>query len=139
MVVVKSLDYKMRQLRGISVKHKFTQKQWEKKLGESGGYCAECGAYVGIKKLTLDHQPHLSDVEDGFIYTIDNVRPICRPCNQAAGSKMKRTATQRDFKRLNLVVPLAEYKKLQKLKVQLGGITNSEVVKLLISEYEARK
>ena len=36
--------------------------------------------------LSLDHNPPISKAPIGFIYTIDNVQPMCKSCNSSKGA-----------------------------------------------------
>ena len=44
--------------------------------------------YIGIDKLTLDHIHPLSKAEEGRIYTIDDIQPLCLSCNQSKGGRL---------------------------------------------------
>ena len=65
------------------VRHVFTDAEWLNKLKLSKGICPMCGENVGILNLTLDHIYPISKAEDGRIYTIDDVQPLCKPCNSS--------------------------------------------------------
>ncbi len=68
--------------------HIFTKQEWEQKLRESSGICPDCNLYIGIDKLTLDHIHPLSKAEEGRIYTIDDIQPLCLSCNQSKGGRL---------------------------------------------------
>ena len=69
-----------------SVYHDFTYKQWINKVSLTKGYCPKCKKFIGINKLTLDHIFPLSKAPIGLLYTINDVRPICKPCNSRKGN-----------------------------------------------------
>jgi hypothetical protein len=59
----------------------FTENEWVAKKNATNGICPSCNTFVGIEKLTLDHIFPVSKAEEGRIYTIDDVQPLCKPCN----------------------------------------------------------
>jgi hypothetical protein len=64
--------------------HGFSIDDWLKKLNETEGFCIGYKRekhYVGIKKLTMDHNPSISLALDGYIYKIEDVTPLCFSCN----------------------------------------------------------
>lgn len=67
------------------VKTSFTPKEWKEKIELTKGFCPHCHKDVGIKNLTLHHYPPLCKVEEGFVYTISDVFPLCRTCNSIFG------------------------------------------------------
>jgi hypothetical protein len=73
--------------------HNFSYEQWMKKIKQTAGICPRCGKYVGmswgIDAMTLDHNPPVSKVPKGFIYTIDMVRPLCWSCNSSKCNKIE--------------------------------------------------
>lgn len=74
--------------------HSFTLKEWKEKISKTKGICPKCKEDVGILKLTMDHNPPLSKVPKGFVYTINEVKPLCKSCNSKKYNKMDRnTAT----------------------------------------------
>ena len=68
--------------------HNFTMEEWKLKLKETKGFCPICNKFFEIIKLTLDHNPPLSKVPKGFIYTINEVEPICSSCNSRKSNKL---------------------------------------------------
>ena len=70
-----------RQLKNKNIIHAFTIEEWVEKKGETNGICPFCKTFVGIEKLTLDHIFPVSKAEEGRIYTIDDVQPLCNSCN----------------------------------------------------------
>jgi len=77
-----------RKVRKRNVIENFTNKQWDNKLKSTKGFCPNCNKNIGINKLTLDHTPPISKVTVGFIYTIDDVSPLCRVCNSRKSNKI---------------------------------------------------
>lgn len=73
-------------LKGIF--HDFNDKQWIILKKSVNGYCLSCTGFVGENNLTLDHIIPISRVSKGFVYTIHDVRPICRSCNSSKGNKL---------------------------------------------------
>lgn len=63
--------------------HNFTYDEWLDKLEKTNGYCPNCGKFVGIYALTLDHIIPINSVPVGTIYTIDDVEPLCLSCNSS--------------------------------------------------------
>ena len=64
--------------------HDFTEEEWNKKVINTKGICPVCNRpYEDGFGLTLDHEPPISKVPDGFVYTIDNVSPMCKSCNSS--------------------------------------------------------
>jgi len=76
--------------------HNFTYEEWIDKLKETNGYCPECGKYVGIDSLTLDHIVPISSVPVGTIYTIGDVQPLCKSCNSKKHDKVIVTEIEMD-------------------------------------------
>lgn len=65
----------------------FTNEQWLKKLEKSNGICPTCKKFVGMGRLTIDHTPPISKIQEGFIYTIKNISPLCASCNSKKNNK----------------------------------------------------
>ena len=70
----------VRQHGGIPV---CTIEQWQAKLAEYGGKCAECGS---VKNITRDHIVPLSR---GGTDDIANIQPLCRGCNTRKANRMR--------------------------------------------------
>lgn len=73
-----------RRARKNNIVHDFTQEEWRAKLKATNGICPGYNKeshYVGIKNLTLDHNPPINRVTKGFIYTINDIGPFCKSCN----------------------------------------------------------
>ena len=68
--------------------HHFTKKDWDNKVKETKGFCPECGNFVGIKKLTIDHIYPISKAPAGTVYGINDVQAICRSCNSSKADKI---------------------------------------------------
>ena len=66
------------------VKHSFTYHDWQNKLKQYKGICPDCKKK---KSLTMHHSPAISKAPLGFIYTIDDVTPLCLSCNDKRGTK----------------------------------------------------
>lgn len=69
------------------IKHNFSILEWFLKKYHTHGFCPNCDKYVGLTKLTLDHIIPLSKVSVGFVYTINDVQPLCFSCNSAKKDK----------------------------------------------------
>lgn len=67
--------------------HLYTHQEWQIKLKNTLGICPNCDKYKGINNLTLDHIIPLSKAPYGFIYTINDVQPLCLSCNSSKGNK----------------------------------------------------
>lgn len=62
--------------------HSFSLNEWKEKLFNTDGFCPSCNNYFGINKLTLDHIVPISKAPKGFIYTINDIQPLCFKCNR---------------------------------------------------------
>jgi len=71
-----------------NVIHSFTQEEWNNKLNTTKGICPMCKNDLGIENLTLDHIFPISKADEGRIYTIDDVQPICIRCNTKKNDKV---------------------------------------------------
>lgn len=71
------------------VVHSYTKEQWEAKVLSVNGICPVCKQPFdsGLRMLTLDHTPPISKAPIGFVYTIDNVSPMCASCNSKKRDK----------------------------------------------------
>jgi len=65
----------------------FTMEEWFRKVDKTLGICHSCNKFVGKEKLTIDHNPPLSKVPKGFVYTINDVNPLCKSCNSKKSNK----------------------------------------------------
>ena len=77
-----------RRARKNNASHSFTLKEWKEKISKTKGVCPICNKNVGILKLTMDHNPPLSKIPRGFVYTIHEVEPLCKSCNSKKYNKM---------------------------------------------------
>jgi hypothetical protein len=71
--------------------HDFTIQEWNDKLEKTNGICPGFGRephFVGIDKLTTDHNPPINKAPKGFIYTINDVNPLCGSCNSRKRDKV---------------------------------------------------
>ena len=78
-------NWHSRRLKKLQLIEDFSNKEWLAKLATTKGFCPKCNIYVGIHKLTLDHIIPISRVPVGFVYTIDEVQPLCLRCNCKKG------------------------------------------------------
>lgn len=63
---------------------KYNRAQVLKKIEDTQGYCPICKVQFTRERkhwITLDHNPPLSLVPKGFVYTIDKIEIICQSCN----------------------------------------------------------
>jgi len=74
-------NWHTRRLRKLDLIEDYSNKEWLEKLAATKGFCPGCGNYVGIAKLTLDHIIPISKAPKSFVYTIDDVQPLCKSCN----------------------------------------------------------
>jgi len=72
-----------------SLIHDYTKEEWELKIKRTNGICPKCGKEVGIYELTLDHIIPISKAPRGFTYTINDVQPLCKPCNSKKQDKLE--------------------------------------------------
>lgn len=69
-------------LKKLSLSENFTADEWKEKVDETGGMCARCGkTYEEGSGLTINHTPDMSKAPKGFVYSIDDVEPMCHSCN----------------------------------------------------------
>lgn len=83
--VLNRIRRQRRRAKLLKVTHDFTYDEWLLKLRESNGVCQICNEYVGEDNLTLDHIYPLSKAEEGTVYTINDVQPLCQSCNCSKG------------------------------------------------------
>lgn len=82
---------KSRRAREKQVYHNFSLKEWNKKLLSTDGICLKCNKNIGIDNLTLDHIVPISKAPKRFIYTINDIQPLCFQCNRIKNNKMEVT------------------------------------------------
>lgn len=63
----------------------FNRNDAEKLLKNCNGICPSCGK---AGEITLDHILPISKAPDWHIYTLDDVQPLCRPCNSRKRDKI---------------------------------------------------
>lgn len=82
-----------RRLKIKRVIHSFTEEEFELKIKQTNGICPICKNPFDDKKrksmISMDHIIPISKVEDGFVYDIKKVRPICVSCNSVRKNKME--------------------------------------------------
>lgn len=61
----------------------YTTEEWIKLRDSTGGVCPCCKTYVGVEKLSLDHI--IPVAKKGSSY-IENIQPLCKPCNSKKGT-----------------------------------------------------
>ena len=66
----------------------FTRNEWFEKVYNSGNICFICKKHFDIEHLEIDHIIPISKAHIGFIYTINDVQPLCRSCNAKKYNKM---------------------------------------------------
>ena len=64
----------------------FTQDEWYKVKQTYKNTCLSCGRKEPDVKLTADH---VKPITRGGANTIDNIQPLCQPCNSSKGTKTK--------------------------------------------------
>ena len=69
-------------LRAARSKGTHTADQWQHLVDELGGRCAKCGGYGSSVALQKDH---ITPIYQGGSDGIDNLQPLCTPCNAAKG------------------------------------------------------
>jgi 5-methylcytosine-specific restriction endonuclease McrA len=84
----------MRRMFEDSIIEAYTESEWQNKLLETNGICPCCDKYIGIDKLTRDHNPAVSKANELYkqtgnktIYTINDMIPLCKSCNSSKGNR----------------------------------------------------
>lgn len=70
----------------------FTTKEWSDKLDNTWGICPGYKIvphFVGKNKLELDHIYPIGLAKEGYVYTIDDIQPLCKKCNTKKGVKLQ--------------------------------------------------
>ncbi len=81
-MIVSKVKYNLRNNENkYGISHGFKMEDWLKKLIATKGICPECDKDYGIENLTIDHILPLSLASKNFVYSIDDVRPVCMSCN----------------------------------------------------------
>jgi hypothetical protein len=89
-----------------NIKHNFTLEEWKQKIELTKGICPICFKPFKLIKedrgrcLTMNHEPALDLVEEGHIYTINDVTPMCLSCNSKIKNKLFKTDF---FKVINII------------------------------------
>ena len=86
--IFKRLSNLRRYLRKKGIKENFTKEEWLNKIKKTGGICPSCKKFVGRFGLELDHIIPLSKAPKKFIYTINDIQPLCKSCNTSKGNKL---------------------------------------------------
>lgn len=63
---------------------KILKSEWNKLKEQYDYKCLSCLTHESVKKLTIDH---IVAISKGGSNTIDNIQPLCLPCNMAKGVK----------------------------------------------------
>jgi len=63
----------------------FSVQEWQDLVKQTGGVCLCCGLSENVKALTIDH---VVPLYHGGSNDIDNLQPLCRPCNSSKGTKI---------------------------------------------------
>jgi 5-methylcytosine-specific restriction endonuclease McrA len=87
----------------------YTLKEWDDKVNNTQGICPMCKKDVGIEKLHLDHILPISKAPSGFVYTIDDVQPLCPSCNPSKGSRLMKEYYKEYYQREDVKVKLKIY------------------------------
>jgi len=66
----------------------FSGLEWFLKVYKTHGFCPICDKHIGVDNLTLDHIIPISKAPNEFIYTINDVQPLCKSCNSRKNNKM---------------------------------------------------
>ena len=77
-----------RRMKKKKLRENFTTQEWRDKLTSTKGMCKACNKYVGEEHLTLDHILPISIAPTDFIYTINDIQPLCGPCNSGKGDRV---------------------------------------------------
>lgn len=78
-----------RRIKFINLIESYTYIEWNTKLDKTNGICPKCNIFVGKNKLTIDHIIPISKAPEGFIYTINDIQPLCHSCNSKKGDKIE--------------------------------------------------
>ena len=81
-------NVRKRRARENNIIEDFSNAEWLQALKNTFGICPCCNKYVGIAHLTLDHVTPISKAEQGKVYTIKDVQPLCRSCNSKKKDKI---------------------------------------------------
>ena len=79
-----------RYLKKRELKENFTLTQWKEKIKQTKGICSNCKKpYIHCHPFvpTIDHTPPISKAPKGYVYTINEVNPLCGKCNSTKNDK----------------------------------------------------
>lgn len=96
---IKNINRK-RRIKKAGLKHVFTKEEWDEKVEATNGVCSFCNQHIGYENMTLDHILPISKAPEGFIYSIEDIQPMCRPCNSSKNNKI--TLENKQIKITNL-------------------------------------
>lgn len=82
-----------RRERKLGVREEYTKQEYLELLNQTNGICPICKEpflknHLNIHEPTVDHILPLSKVPKGFVYTIKDLRIICRGCNSKKGNRV---------------------------------------------------
>jgi hypothetical protein len=92
--------------------HSFSIKEWKQKCKSCDGFCPYCNKAFDnyLHKLTMDHIISLSKASEifkltgkRFVYTIDDVQPMCLSCNCSKQDKIINPKHLNTLKSLNII------------------------------------
>ncbi|HIJ99259.1 TPA: HNH endonuclease, partial [archaeon] len=63
-----------------------------------------------IEKLGYDHIIPLSKAPSGFVYTIDDIQPLCNPCNASKGNRLMKEYYKEYYEREEVKAKLKDTK-----------------------------
>jgi 5-methylcytosine-specific restriction endonuclease McrA len=89
--------------------HAFSYLDWVEKKELTKGFCSICNKFIGIDKLTMDHNPPVSLIKNGHTYHLDDVDPICRSCNSSKGDRMTKKEIRGGINLTNKNFPITIY------------------------------
>ncbi|MFA5217022.1 HNH endonuclease [Sulfuricurvum sp.] len=74
--------------------HDFKNSEWELKVLKTRGICPFCSRkFTKENPLSMDHIIPISKRSEGFVYTIDDVQPLCMSCNSRKGNRVTSICT----------------------------------------------
>ncbi len=80
-ITIEELCFVLHPNRELPIKEKL----WRKLLKDTKGFCPDCKKFVGFSRLTRDHIiPQVVGGRD----VIENLQPLCLPCNIKKGIKI---------------------------------------------------
>lgn len=85
--MLKRLKDMRRYLKKKRLKENFTKEEWINKIEKTEGICPSCKKFVGKLNLEMDHIIPISKAPLDFIYTINDIQPLCKKCNVSKGNR----------------------------------------------------